>query len=282
MIVSSGLPQLIRPVLEREGLEVELRCNDAEPAARRLAAPLPGRRRRARSAATCASAARFPDGRPLVYVGDGISDRCAARAADRIFARGWLAGDLARRGHPARALRDPRRRCCCPFLSRTTSSSRPSASACSGPTSRTSGTTARSTGSSAGARCGSRRRRAASTSSRSTARRAPAVEKLLGLEFELEPFSGLGGGAARALRARRRGSRASGRRSRPTRSRASSPRSRRSRSRCFAAFAIRSRFIEQLGVRVGRAYAFPTRERVAAAEEASSSRSASRAGRPST
>src|SRR5919206_3771486 len=34
----------------------------------------------------------------------------------------------------------------------------------------------------------------------------------------------------------------------------------------FAAFAIRSRFIERFGVRVGRVYAFPTRERLAAAE----------------
>jgi DNA-3-methyladenine glycosylase II len=35
-----------------------------------------------------------------------------------------------------------------------------------------------------------------------------------------------------------------------------------------SAFAIRSRFIERLGVRAGRAYAFPTRARVAAAQEA--------------
>jgi DNA-3-methyladenine glycosylase II len=34
----------------------------------------------------------------------------------------------------------------------------------------------------------------------------------------------------------------------------------------FAAFAIRSRLIERFGVRVGRVYAFPTRERLAAAE----------------
>ena len=34
----------------------------------------------------------------------------------------------------------------------------------------------------------------------------------------------------------------------------------------FAAFAIRSRLIERFGTRVGRVYAFPTRERIAAAE----------------
>src|SRR5205085_9660905 len=34
----------------------------------------------------------------------------------------------------------------------------------------------------------------------------------------------------------------------------------------FAAFAIRSRFVERFGVRIGRVYAFPARERLAAAE----------------
>jgi 3-methyladenine DNA glycosylase/8-oxoguanine DNA glycosylase len=34
-----------------------------------------------------------------------------------------------------------------------------------------------------------------------------------------------------------------------------------------AAFAIRSRFVERFGVRAGRVWAFPTRERVAVAEE---------------
>jgi DNA-3-methyladenine glycosylase II len=36
----------------------------------------------------------------------------------------------------------------------------------------------------------------------------------------------------------------------------------------FSAFAMRNRFIERFGVRVGRAYAFPAREVVAAADEA--------------
>src|SRR5579871_6149885 len=99
VIVSSGLPQLIRPVLEREGLEPEVRCNDAEPSADgwRLAfrdsepCPVCGDLCKRRS---------LPAGRPLVYVGDGVSDRCAARAADRIFARSWLAGDLRADGIP--------------------------------------------------------------------------------------------------------------------------------------------------------------------------------------
>lgn len=99
VIVSSGLPQLIAPVLEREGLELEVRSNDAEP--------LPGGwRLRFRDEGPCpvcgdmCKRRSLPEGRPLVYVGDGVSDRCAARAADRVFARGWLANALEREGSP--------------------------------------------------------------------------------------------------------------------------------------------------------------------------------------
>jgi 2-hydroxy-3-keto-5-methylthiopentenyl-1-phosphate phosphatase len=36
----------------------------------------------------------LPDDRPLAFVGDGYSDRCAALACDRVFARDSLAGYL--------------------------------------------------------------------------------------------------------------------------------------------------------------------------------------------
>jgi len=41
-----------------------------------------------------------PPERPLAHVGDGSSDLCAAGAADRVLARGWLAAELQRRGVP--------------------------------------------------------------------------------------------------------------------------------------------------------------------------------------
>ena len=99
VIVSSGLPQLIQPVLAREGVDVEVRSNGADP---RLegwvvtfyddrACPVCGER--------CKRAA-LPAGRPLVYVGDGTSDRCAALACDRVFARDFLARFLAAEGVP--------------------------------------------------------------------------------------------------------------------------------------------------------------------------------------
>jgi 2-hydroxy-3-keto-5-methylthiopentenyl-1-phosphate phosphatase len=98
VIVSSGLPQLIRPVLEREGLtHLEVRSNDAEVHADGWRVifrdeglcPVCGDKCKRRS---------LPDGRPLVFVGDGWSDRCASLAADRVFARAGLAAYLAEQG----------------------------------------------------------------------------------------------------------------------------------------------------------------------------------------
>jgi 2-hydroxy-3-keto-5-methylthiopentenyl-1-phosphate phosphatase len=90
VIVSSGLPQLILPVLGREGVEVEVRSNFADPSPDgwrvrfRHDSPCPvcGDRCKRRS---------LPEGRPLVFVGDGYSDRCASLACDRVFARDGLA-----------------------------------------------------------------------------------------------------------------------------------------------------------------------------------------------
>jgi 2-hydroxy-3-keto-5-methylthiopentenyl-1-phosphate phosphatase len=97
VIVSSGLPQLIRPVLEREGVDVELRSNNAEPSPdgwrvifrEEGVCPVCGDKCKRRS---------LPEGRPLVFVGDGWSDRCASLAADRVFARTGLAAYLDEQG----------------------------------------------------------------------------------------------------------------------------------------------------------------------------------------
>lgn len=93
LIVSSGLPQLIMPVLAREGIELEVRSNFAEPAPEgwrvrfRHEGPCPvcGDRCKRRS---------LPEEGPIVFVGDGWSDRCASLAADRVFARTGLADYL--------------------------------------------------------------------------------------------------------------------------------------------------------------------------------------------
>lgn len=99
LIVSSGLPQIILPVLAREGLELEVRANDADPRPE-------GWRVRFRHDGVCevcgdrCKRRSLPDDRPLVFVGDGWSDRCASLAADRVFARTGLAEYLHAEGVP--------------------------------------------------------------------------------------------------------------------------------------------------------------------------------------
>jgi 2-hydroxy-3-keto-5-methylthiopentenyl-1-phosphate phosphatase len=99
LIVSSGLPQLIMPVLAREGVDLEVRSNFAEPAPdgwrvgfrHEGLCPVCGDRCKRRS---------LPDERPIVFVGDGWSDRCASLAVDRVFARTGLAAYLDEQGVP--------------------------------------------------------------------------------------------------------------------------------------------------------------------------------------
>ena len=153
---------------------------------------------------------------------------------------------------------------CSASRSRTTSRSRPSASARSGPTSRTSGTRAGCTASSAGGRCGSRRRRAASSSSRSTTRSVPRCRKLLGVPFDLDAFYRWRDRPGRAAISSR-SSRASGRRSRPDPFESLVTSITAQQVSLFAAFAIRNRMIERYGVRGEHAYSFPTREAMAGA-----------------
>jgi 2-hydroxy-3-keto-5-methylthiopentenyl-1-phosphate phosphatase len=100
LIVSSNFRQLIEPILARERLELEVRANEVEwhPDGWR------GTFRNGEACGTCGEPCKRADvtsadaiGR-VVYVGDGYSDRCAAQAADRIFARDALARYLGERG----------------------------------------------------------------------------------------------------------------------------------------------------------------------------------------
>jgi 2-hydroxy-3-keto-5-methylthiopentenyl-1-phosphate phosphatase len=97
-MVSAGFHELIEPVLAREGIEVELHANRIEPAP-------DGWRVRWRDEAVCATCGEpckrgVLAGEPYVYVGDGYSDRCAALAAERVFARDGLARYLDGLGAP--------------------------------------------------------------------------------------------------------------------------------------------------------------------------------------
>jgi HAD superfamily phosphoserine phosphatase-like hydrolase len=95
VILSSGFHELIEPVLAREGV-------DADVVANRLDARPDGWRVRWRDEShcdTCGEACKRSSLPPsAVFVGDGYSDRCAALAAARVFARDGLADYLRERG----------------------------------------------------------------------------------------------------------------------------------------------------------------------------------------
>lgn len=106
LVVSSGFHELIEPLLLREGLadSVELRANrlDPRPGGWRALFRVP------HPCATCGEPCKRDDlpGGVIVYVGDGYSDRCAALAADRVYATGNLADWLTERRVPFRPLTD--------------------------------------------------------------------------------------------------------------------------------------------------------------------------------
>jgi 2-hydroxy-3-keto-5-methylthiopentenyl-1-phosphate phosphatase len=100
VVVSSGFHELIEPVLEREGVDVEVHANRVE--ARR-----DGWRvvwRYGDSCDACSESCKrsiveaLAGEGEIIYVGDGYSDRCAAERADRVFARHGLARYLRERG----------------------------------------------------------------------------------------------------------------------------------------------------------------------------------------
>jgi 2-hydroxy-3-keto-5-methylthiopentenyl-1-phosphate phosphatase len=104
LVLSSGFEELIRPLLARERVEVELVANrlDPRPDGWRVVWS------RGQPCEVCGDwckRAGLPD-EPFVYVGDGYSDRCPALAADRIFARAGLADYLEAECRPYEPFED--------------------------------------------------------------------------------------------------------------------------------------------------------------------------------
>ena len=93
VILSAGFVELIDPVLEREGVQLEVLANriDARPDGWR---PLWRDDAHCGECGEACKRAGIGQG-PVVFVGDGYSDRCAALAADRVFARDRLARYLS-------------------------------------------------------------------------------------------------------------------------------------------------------------------------------------------
>jgi 2-hydroxy-3-keto-5-methylthiopentenyl-1-phosphate phosphatase len=99
LVVSSGFHELIEPILEREGIELEVRANrlDARPDGWRVLF------RNDEPCPVCGEPCKRADVAgigPFVFAGDGVSDRCVSLVADRVFARAGLAAYLDERGAP--------------------------------------------------------------------------------------------------------------------------------------------------------------------------------------
>ena len=105
LIVSSGFHELIEPVLEREGLELDVRANRIDPQPEGWSV----RFRNEKPCAVCREPCKRSDVGGLdgfVYVGDGYSDRCVAHAASRVFARDGLSEHLTAMGTPFEPFED--------------------------------------------------------------------------------------------------------------------------------------------------------------------------------
>jgi 2-hydroxy-3-keto-5-methylthiopentenyl-1-phosphate phosphatase len=105
VVVSAGFRSVIDAVLGAAGLVgLDVRANDAVFAAGGTTLVWAERGERCgRCARHCKRhdiRLRMAGGRSLVYVGDGLSDSCAARMGELVFARAGLAADLAADGVP--------------------------------------------------------------------------------------------------------------------------------------------------------------------------------------
>jgi HAD superfamily phosphoserine phosphatase-like hydrolase len=99
-IVSAGFHELIEPLLAREGVTLDIRANRLEQTPIGWRARFTDTRECQVCGEACKRFAVLEGGTPVTFVGDGISDRCAALAADRVFARDWLAAWLDEQGAP--------------------------------------------------------------------------------------------------------------------------------------------------------------------------------------
>ena len=105
LIVSAGFHELIEPVLAREGVRARVVANTlrAEPG---------GWVAEFRDATLCVVCGEHCKRDavaglgPFVFAGDGVSDRCVALAASRVFARAGLASWLDERGVPYEPFHD--------------------------------------------------------------------------------------------------------------------------------------------------------------------------------
>jgi 2-hydroxy-3-keto-5-methylthiopentenyl-1-phosphate phosphatase len=101
-ILSDNFSMLIREILDREGLgHVPVFANELTFIGDRPNAHFPLKDTACSRCAHCKGQhLRHRDGFYRIFIGDGLSDVCAALVADKVFAKDSLAIDLAKRGRP--------------------------------------------------------------------------------------------------------------------------------------------------------------------------------------
>ncbi len=104
LVLSNGFRSVIEPVLDDAGLhDLEVVANDCSFSSEGAVIRWDDRGPRCTACDRPCKRAPLAErraGRTTVMIGDGISDRCVAGVADRVFARDFLARDLASRGRP--------------------------------------------------------------------------------------------------------------------------------------------------------------------------------------
>jgi 2-hydroxy-3-keto-5-methylthiopentenyl-1-phosphate phosphatase len=97
LIVSAGFHELIEPVLRRDGLDARVVAHHIHPSPSGWRTEFASQEVCEVCGEACKRAAVDGIG-PFAYAGDGVSDRCVALAASRVFARSGLTSWLDERG----------------------------------------------------------------------------------------------------------------------------------------------------------------------------------------